>query len=71
MKEVLPFEKAFDIVIKEELTTDEITQGYNLYQHVKNNNYRCIKFSYTFQYINNPSLSRFIIIYNMITLQLL
>lgn len=47
MKEILPFEKAFDIVIKEELTADEITQGYTLYQHVKNNNYAVNTFTYS------------------------
>lgn len=46
-KEILPYEKAFDIVIKEELTADEITQGYNLYQNVKNNNYAVNTFTYS------------------------
>jgi predicted N-acyltransferase len=46
-KEILPFEKAFDIVIKEQLTADEITQGFNLYKNVKNNNYAVNTFTYS------------------------
>ena len=46
-KEILPFEQAFDIMIKEELTADEITQGYSLYQNVKNNNYAVNTFKYS------------------------
>jgi 7-keto-8-aminopelargonate synthetase-like enzyme len=46
-KEILPFEKAFDIVIKEQLTPNEITQGYQLYKNVKNNNYAVNTFTYS------------------------
>ena len=47
MKEILPFEKAFDITIKQQLTEDEITQGYMLYKNVKNNNYAVNTFTYS------------------------
>jgi 7-keto-8-aminopelargonate synthetase-like enzyme len=46
-KEILPFEKAFDITIKEQLTPNEITQGYQLYQNVKNNNYAVNTFTHS------------------------
>lgn len=46
-KEILPFEKAFEIIIKEQLTEDEITQGYILYKNVKNNNYAVNTFTYS------------------------
>jgi 7-keto-8-aminopelargonate synthetase-like enzyme len=47
MKEILPFEKAFNIIIKEQLTLDEITQGYSLYKNVKSNNYAVNTFTYS------------------------
>ncbi|MNF74890.1 hypothetical protein D3C84_569360 [compost metagenome] len=46
IKEVLPFEKAFDIVIKEHLTIEELEQSYKLYQNVKNNNHAINTFTY-------------------------
>ncbi|MFV8347184.1 aminotransferase class I/II-fold pyridoxal phosphate-dependent enzyme [Flavobacterium sp. ZB4P13] len=49
MKEILPYEKAFDIIIKEQLTADEITQGYNLYKNVKKNNYAVNTFTYSIE----------------------
>ena len=49
MKEILPFEKAFDIIIKQQLTEDEITQGYMLYKNVKNNNYAVNSFTYSIE----------------------
>ena len=47
VKEILPYEKEFTIIIKEHLTADEITQGYNLYQNVKNNNFAVNTFTYS------------------------
>lgn len=46
-KEILPYEKTFEILIKEQLTADEITQGYRLYQNVKNNNFAVNTFTYS------------------------
>ncbi|SHN12019.1 aminotransferase class I/II-fold pyridoxal phosphate-dependent enzyme [Flavobacterium xinjiangense] len=46
-KEILPFEKAFDITIKEQLTPNEIIQGYQLYKNVKNNNYAVNTFTHS------------------------
>ncbi|MFV5692923.1 aminotransferase class I/II-fold pyridoxal phosphate-dependent enzyme [Flavobacterium sp. LT1R49] len=48
-KEILPFEKAFDIVIKQQLTADELAQGYQLYKNVKNNNYAVNTFTYSIE----------------------
>jgi 7-keto-8-aminopelargonate synthetase-like enzyme len=47
VKEILPFEKTFEILIKEQLTANDITQGYRLYQHVKNNNFAVNTFMYS------------------------
>lgn len=46
-KEILPFEKAFDITIKEQLTPNEIIQGYQLYKNVNNNNYAVNTFTHS------------------------
>ena len=46
IKEVLPFEKAFDIVVKGHLTIEELEQSYKLYQNVKNNNNAINTFTY-------------------------
>ena len=45
-KEVLPFEQAFDIIIKDQLTNEESEQAYKLYQNVKNNNHAINTFTY-------------------------
>jgi len=66
LKEVLPFEQAFDIVIKDKLTKEESEQGYKLYQNVKNNNHAINTFTYpkeVFRKMNNHSEWEFILLY--------
>lgn len=66
MKEVLPFEKAFDIVIKNKLTREESEQAYKLYQNVKNNNHAINTFTYpieVFQKMENHHHWEFILLY--------
>lgn len=66
LKEVLPFEQAFDIVIKDKLTAEESEHGYKLYQNVKNNNHAINTFTYpkeVFQKMNNHSEWEFILLY--------
>jgi predicted N-acyltransferase len=46
IKEILPFEQAFDILIKDKLTNEESEQAYKLYQNVKNNNHAINTFTY-------------------------
>lgn len=66
IKEVLPFEKMYRIVIKDQLSDDEIRQAYTLYKNVKNNNYAVNTFSYPIEVFekmaNNPSWE-FIMLY--------
>jgi len=58
LKEVLPFEQAFDIVIKDKLTNEEVEQSYRLYQNVKNNNHAINTFTYPIELfrkmVNHP-----------------
>ncbi|SEA87484.1 7-keto-8-aminopelargonate synthetase [Flavobacterium gillisiae] len=65
-EEVRPFEKAFDIVIKEKLTADEMEQCYQLYKNVKNNNHAINTFTYPItifnKMINHPNWE-FILLY--------
>ena len=66
MKEVLPFEKAFDIVIKDKLTKEESEQAYKLYHNVKNNNHAINTFTYpieVFQKMENHNQWEFILLY--------
>jgi hypothetical protein len=66
LKEVLPFEQAFDIVIKDKLTTEESEHGYKLYQNVKNNNHAINTFTYpinVFQKMEEHSKWEFILLY--------
>jgi 7-keto-8-aminopelargonate synthetase-like enzyme len=49
VKEILPFENTFEILIKQQLTADEIAQGYHLYKNVKNNNYAVNTFTYSIE----------------------
>ena len=46
LEEVLPFEKAFDIVIKNQLTANEMGHCYSLYKNVKNKNQAINTFTY-------------------------
>ena len=65
-QEVLPFEKVFDVVVKSQLTTDEMEHCYDLYQNVKNNNHAINTFTYPIsifkKMINNPNWE-FILLY--------
>ncbi|PWA09890.1 aminotransferase class I/II-fold pyridoxal phosphate-dependent enzyme [Flavobacterium laiguense] len=66
MKEILPFEQAFNIVIKGKLTTVELEQTYKLYQNVKNNNHAINTFTYpidVFQKMEEHSDWEFILLY--------
>lgn len=66
IKEILPFEQAFDIVIKEQLSAEEAEQGYKLYQNVKNNNHAINTFTYpieVFQKMGNHPQWEFILLY--------
>lgn len=45
-KEVLPFERFYDVVIKDKLDKIEIERAYELYVNVKNNNYAINTFTY-------------------------
>ena len=65
-EEVLPFEKAFDIVIKKQLTINEMKHCYDLYRNVKNNNHAINTFTYPIEIfdkmINHPNWE-FILLY--------
>jgi hypothetical protein len=66
IKEILPFEQAFDIVIKNQLTTEESEQAYKLYQNVKNKNHAINTFTYpieVFQKMEKNSHWEFILLY--------
>ena len=66
LKEVIPFEQSYDIVIKDKLTKEESEQGYKLYQNVKNNNHAINTFTYpieVFQKMEEHSKWEFILLY--------
>lgn len=66
LKEILPFEQAFDIVIKNQLTNEELEQAYKLYQNVKNNNHAINTFTYpieVFQKMEDHPQWEFILLY--------
>lgn len=52
-KEILPFEKEYDVVVKTHLTDREIKQCYKLYQNVKNRNFAVNTFTYTIKVFEN------------------
>jgi 7-keto-8-aminopelargonate synthetase-like enzyme len=65
-EEVLPFEQAFDIVIKKELTAIETQQIYQLYKNVKGNNLAINTFTYpenVFSEMTNHPSWEFILLY--------
>lgn len=45
-KEIMTFEKYYNIEIKEKLSVEELEKAYKLYQNVKNNNYAINTFQY-------------------------
>ncbi|WP_264564384.1 bifunctional aminotransferase class I/II-fold pyridoxal phosphate-dependent enzyme/GNAT family N-acetyltransferase [Flavobacterium sp. N3904] len=46
-KEIEPYEKYFDVTIKDKLSKSEIARAYQLYNNVKDNNYAINTFRYT------------------------
>lgn len=65
-EEILPFEKAFTVVIKDQLTDSELTRSHELYINVKNNNYAVNTFAYTehvFRSMSENPLWEFILLY--------
>ena len=65
-KEIVPFEQAFDIVIKDQLSDEELEQAYYLYQNVKNNNHAINTFTYpieVFKKMESNQQWEFILLY--------
>ena len=64
-KEIEPFEKFYDVVIKDKLSSVEISRAYELYNNVKDNNYAINTFRYTqeiFENMNESNNWEFIIL---------
>jgi 7-keto-8-aminopelargonate synthetase-like enzyme len=64
-KEVLPFERLFNVSIKSELNENEIDRAYQLYNNVKDNNYAINTFAYSksvFEKMNKNPNWEFIIL---------
>lgn len=64
--EIQPYEKAFDIIVKEELSELETEAVYQLYTNVKNNNLAINTFTYpidVFQKMSNHNQWEFILLY--------
>lgn len=65
-KEIVPFEKAFDVMIKDQLSNEELEQAYYLYQNVKNNNHAINTFTYpleVFKQMESNPQWEFILLY--------
>jgi 7-keto-8-aminopelargonate synthetase-like enzyme len=65
-KEIIPFEKHYNISIKNELNETEMERAYQLYLNVKNNNYAINTFQYTksiFENMNECPNWEFILVY--------
>ncbi|MEZ7506049.1 aminotransferase class I/II-fold pyridoxal phosphate-dependent enzyme [Flavobacterium sp. Arc2] len=65
-KEIVPFEQAFNIVIKDQLSDEELEQAYYLYQNVKNNNHAINTFTYPIKVFKKMESNRqweFILLY--------
>ncbi|TDE29395.1 aminotransferase class I/II-fold pyridoxal phosphate-dependent enzyme [Flavobacterium ranwuense] len=56
-KEIEPFEKYYDVVIKDKLSKSEIARAYQLYNNVKDNNYAINTFRYTQEVFKNMNES--------------
>ncbi|MDD5151917.1 MAG: GNAT family N-acetyltransferase, partial [Flavobacterium sp.] len=56
-KEILPFERHYDVVIKDKLNKTEIERAYELYNNVKNNNYAINTFRYSQEVFENMNQS--------------
>jgi 7-keto-8-aminopelargonate synthetase-like enzyme len=64
-KDIEPFEKFYDVLIKDKLSKPEIVRAYQLYINVKNNNYAINTFQYTqevFKKMNESPNWEFIIL---------
>lgn len=56
-KEIEPYEKYYDVVIKDKLSKSEIARAYQLYNNVKENNYAINTFRYTQEIFENMNES--------------
>jgi 7-keto-8-aminopelargonate synthetase-like enzyme len=56
-KEIEPYEKHYDVVIKDKLSKSEIARAYQLYNNVKDNNYAINTFRYTQEVFENMNES--------------
>jgi 7-keto-8-aminopelargonate synthetase-like enzyme/predicted N-acyltransferase len=56
-KEIEPYEKYYDVVIKDKLSKSEIARAYQLYNNVKDNNYAINTFRYTQKIFENMNES--------------
>ena len=56
-KEIEPYEKCYDVAIKDKLSKSEITRAYQLYNNVKDNNYAINTFRYTQDIFENMNES--------------
>lgn len=66
MQEITPFETAYNIIIKEDLSEKEIEQAYNLYVNVTKNNYAVNLFNYPidiFKEMSHDKNWEFILLY--------
>lgn len=64
-KEIEPYEKYYDVKIKDKLSKSEIERAYQLYDNVKDNNYAINTFRYTqevFENINDSTNWEFILL---------
>ena len=57
IKEILPFENLYDVVIKDKLSASEIERAYQLYSNVKDNNYAINTFKYKQEIFENMNES--------------
>lgn len=56
-KEIEPYEKYYDVTVKDKLTKIEISRAYQLYNNVKDNNYAINTFRYSQEIIENMNES--------------
>ena len=57
-KEIEPYEKCYDVVIKDKLNKSEIARAYQLYNNVKDNNYAINTFRYSQEVFENMNESQ-------------
>jgi 7-keto-8-aminopelargonate synthetase-like enzyme len=56
-KEIEPYEKCYDVAVKDKLSKSEIARAYQLYNNVKDNNYAINTFRYTQEIFENMNES--------------